>query len=94
VSGLDLERYGSDPIAFLDDLVRVNELGQSLRLLDHQREILRIAFAFDAAGKLTWDTLVYSCPKKSGKTTLNAALTLWWLYTQEPPNELFVLAND
>ncbi len=43
---------------------------------------------------MPWDTFVFSCVKKSGKTTLNAALTLWWATTQEAPNELYILAND
>jgi len=36
----------------------------------------------------TNDTIIYSCVKKSGKTTLNGALTLWWAFTQEAPNEI------
>ncbi len=88
------ERYARDPGAFCDDLIRVNERGQPFRLLDHQREILRAAFAFDEDGRLPWDTFVLSTTKKGGKTTVNAALTLWWAFTQEPPNELFILAND
>lgn len=59
-----------------------------------QEEILNLAFAFDENGRLPYDTVIYSCPKKSGKTTLNAALTLWWAITQESPNELLVVAND
>ncbi len=34
------------------------------------------------------------CVKKSGKTTLNGALTLDWGFAQEAPNEILVLAND
>jgi hypothetical protein len=63
------------PITFIDMLIKKNELGQPFRLSDHQREILRLAFAFDD-DRLPWDTIVYSCIKKSGKTTLNGALTL------------------
>lgn len=40
------------------------------------------------------ETIVQSCPKKSGKTALNAATTLWWAFTQEPPNEILIVAND
>ena len=57
-------------------LVKKNELGQPFTLMDHRREILRLAFTFDKAGHLPWDTILYSCVKKSGKTTLNGALTL------------------
>jgi hypothetical protein len=40
------------PIHFIDKLVKKNELGQSFTLIDHQREILRFAFAFDEDGRL------------------------------------------
>ena len=63
------------PITFIDKLIKNNELGQPFRLSDHQREVLRLAFAFDQDGRLPWDTILYSCIKKSGKTTLNGALT-------------------
>ena len=62
--------------------------------MDHQRKILRLAFAFDQDGRLPWDTILYSCIKKSGKATLNGALTLGWGFTQEAPNEILILAND
>ena len=82
------------PIHFIDKLVKKNELGQPFRLSDHQREVLRLAFDFDSDGRLPHDTILYSCIKKSGKTTLNSALTLAWGFTQEVPNEILVLAND
>lgn len=82
------------PITFIDRLVKKNELGQPFKLMDHQREILRLAFTFDENGRLPYDTVIYSCVKRSGKTTLNSALTLWWAFTQEAPNEILILAND
>lgn len=82
------------PVSFIDRVVKRNELGQPFRLMDHQREILNLAFPFDEDGRLPWDTIIYSCVKKSGKTTLNAALTLWWAFTQEAPNEILIIAND
>jgi phage terminase large subunit-like protein len=82
------------PVTFIDKLVKKNELGQNFKLTDDQREILRLAFAFDGNGRLPWDTIIYSCVKKSGKTTINGAVTLAWGFTQEAPNEILVLAND
>jgi hypothetical protein len=73
------------PITFIDKLVKKNELGQPFALMDHQREVLCLAFALDQDGRLPWDTIIYSCIKKSGKTTLNGALTLAWEFTQEAP---------
>jgi phage terminase large subunit-like protein len=86
--------YRRDVVAFIDDLIKVEERGKPFRLVDHQRKILRLAFAFDRDGRLPWKTIVYSCLKKSGKTTINAAVTLWWAFTQDPPNQILVLAND
>src|SRR5436309_2121423 len=82
------------PTTFIDRLIKKNELGQPFALTDEQREILRLAFAFDKDGRLPYDTIIYSTVKKSGKTTINGALTLWWACTQEAPNEILVLAND
>ena len=64
------------PITFIDKLVKKNELGQPFKLMDHQREILRLAFTFDDQGRLPWDTVIYSCVKKSGKTTLPSSDSL------------------
>jgi phage terminase large subunit-like protein len=86
--------YGRNPVAFFDAFIRRNELNQPFKLFPHQREIMRLAFAFDQEGCLPWDTIIWSCPKKSGKTTINGGLTTWWSYTQEAPNECLILAND
>ena len=87
-------RYQRDPVKFIDECITVNERGRPFRLTPVQRAVLTAAFMFDRRGQLAWSTFVYSCPKKSGKTTINAALLLWWAYTQDAPNELLVLAND
>jgi hypothetical protein len=43
---------------------------------------------------LPYDTILYSCIKKSGKTTLNGAISLGWGFTQEAPNEILIRGND
>jgi len=43
-------------IHFIDKLIKKNELGQPFSLSDHQREVLRLAFAFAQDGRLPWDT--------------------------------------
>jgi phage terminase large subunit-like protein len=82
------------PVAFIDRLVRRNELGQPFKLLPFQREIFNLGFQFDSKGRLLYDTYIYSCPKKSGKTTLNGAMGLYWGFVMEAPNEIKTLAND
>jgi len=37
---------------------------------------------------------LYSCTKKSGKTTLNGAISLGWGFTRQAPNEILIRAND
>jgi hypothetical protein len=59
------------PLTVIDRLMKKNELGQPFAIMDHQREVLRLAF--DNSGRLPWDTILYSCIKKSGKTTVNGA---------------------
>lgn len=87
-------RYARDPVRFIDECIQVNERGRPFALTATQREVLHAAFMFNRQGQLAWSTFVYSAPKKSGKTTLNACLTLWWCFTQDAPTELLVLAND
>jgi phage terminase large subunit-like protein len=94
VTGRDLARYATDSVAFTDDLIRVNELGQPFRLTDYQRELDRAAFVFNAEGRLGWDTLLDARLKKTAKTLDNARRLVWWGFTQEAPNEILILAND
>jgi hypothetical protein len=75
---VDIERYRYDVVAFLDEQVRVNELGKPFRLFDHERAILNTFFTFDPDGRLPYDTFIYSCTKKSGKTTINSSVNAWW----------------
>ncbi len=89
-----MRRYRTDIVAFIDDCILRTEEGQPFRLADHQRKILRLAFRFSPDGKLAYVTIVYSAPKKSGKTCINAIVVLWWAITQEAPNEILILAND
>jgi phage terminase large subunit-like protein len=83
-----------DPAAWIDLNVRVSELGKPFALAPYQRTVLGAMFQFDESGKLWIDEAAWSEPKKSGKTTLAAALGLWWADTQEAPNEILVVAND
>jgi phage terminase large subunit-like protein len=85
--------YQRDPSAWIDTFIQFNELRQPFRLYEHQRTILQRAFDYDNDGVLPWDTVVWSCPKKSGKTALLSILSLWWGVTS-PGDEIIVLAND
>ena len=65
-----------------------------IRLADHQKVILRHVLSINGDGRMPYDTVVYSTPKKSGKTTLGAMVAEYFALFIEPPNELFILANS
>jgi phage terminase large subunit-like protein len=63
--------------------------------LAHQRRILRHVFKRGKDGRFPYNTIIYSAPKKSGKTEIGGAATLWYaLFSGENPNELYSIAND
>jgi phage terminase large subunit-like protein len=67
--------------------------GEHIVFEDHQKRILDHCFSFDAEGKLPYSVIVYSCPKKSGKTTINAVVQAFFAYNVESPNEIITAAN-
>ena len=81
-------------LRFLETEIWETERGKPFRLFPHQRTVLELAFGLREDGTLPWDTIVYATVKKSGKTTLNAAVVTAWAYTMDAPNEIYALAND
>ena len=70
------------------------EDGKPIRFRPHQKKILGKAFKVHRDGKVPYSTVVYSCPKKSGKTTIGAVVALWFAYELEPRTEIILAAND
>lgn len=62
--------------------------GDRICLEDHQKRILDYVFAFDQGSSLPYTHIVYSAPKKSGKTTINAVVQAYFAYNVESPNEI------
>jgi len=89
----DLTPYLRDPAAFVDAFVPLNEKGRPWALTAYQRRVLALALRWDADGRLALRLLLWSEPKKSGKTFLAAVLGLWWGFTR-PRTEIIVCAND
>lgn len=82
-----------DIVRFIEDLA-IDEKGELIKLEDHQKRILRHVTEFNENGKLPYTTIVYSCPKKSGKTAIAAVFQTWWAFTVQPPDEIINAAND
>jgi phage terminase large subunit-like protein len=67
--------------------------GQPIHFEDHQRRILSHLFTKDSHGRYPYQTILWSEPKKSGKTEL-AGLVSYWLAVDEPYGEVYLLCND
>jgi phage terminase large subunit-like protein len=67
--------------------------GEPLRFEPHQKDIFEHIFKFDDAGRLPYSLIIYSCPKKSGKTTMEAAAMAWVAFNW-PNDEVLCCANS
>ena len=76
-TGADLNRWRRDACAFIEDVLHDPETGAPYRLTDAERQFVRRAFTLNADGRLRYPELVFSGPKKSGKTALAAMLTIY-----------------
>lgn len=90
-----LKRWRSHPIEFIENVLRDPETRRPFQLLPAERAFLEHAFLIDDDGRLIYREWLYSCPKKSGKTTFQAIiqLTMTLLFGGAFP-ESYVLAND
>jgi phage terminase large subunit-like protein len=67
---------------------------QPIQLASHQAEILQHVLTPGEDGRLLYDTVVYSAPKKSGKTTIGALVGEYFGLFIEPPNEIYMVSNS
>jgi hypothetical protein len=65
--------------------------GKKIKLFPHQKRILNEMFR-EEKGKLVYTTMVYSCPKKSGKTEVAAGVT--YAFARRYGGEMYSIAND
>jgi len=89
-----VERYRNDIVAFAEECYCLPSTKKPIVLEDHQKRISRHVFRRDEEGRFPYDTVIYSCPKKSGKTEIAALVGVWLALTEEPYNEVYALAND
>ncbi len=55
---------------------------------------MRSATERDSEGKFRWQTILWSAPKKSGKTRIAALVAAWLADTTGPYAEIYLAAND
>lgn len=64
-----------------------------IRLSEHQKKIINEALSKDEHGKFKYSTVIYSAPKKSGKSAIASAVTLHVAFSR-PYSFIYCLAND
>lgn len=62
-------------------------------LADHQKRIIDEALSRNEDGTFKYSTIIYSAPKKSGKSALSSAVALYMAYTY-PNSYIACVAND
>ena len=81
------------PITFIDKLVKKNERGYSFSLMDHQPEIC-LGPSFNKDRRLPWGGTRFFIPDQEERQDhADGAITVSWGFTQEPPNEILILAK-
>jgi hypothetical protein len=95
LSARSLAHWRACPIEFIETVLFDPETGRPFKLLPAERAFLTHAFKISANGKLLYNDWLYSCPKKSGKTTFEAIveLTMTLLFGGAFP-EAYILANS
>jgi phage terminase large subunit-like protein len=71
-----LAHWRRRPCEFIETVLHNPQDGAPFKLLPAEKQFLEHAFKLGANGKLLFSDWLYSCPKKSGKTTWAALLCL------------------
>jgi phage terminase large subunit-like protein len=91
----DFARWRADPAAFIVEVLRDPETGESFELTESERRFLAYAFQLDEQGRLRFPELVYAAPKKSGKSTFAAMIVLYLTVARGGRHaEAYCCAND
>jgi len=90
-----LATWKRDPIAFIREVLVDPETNRAFELYPAQERFLRKALTLKSDGRLPYPELVYSCPKKSGKTATAAMAVIYIVVVLGGPYaEGIVCAND
>lgn len=90
-----VDRWRSDPVAFITDVLRDPQTGRPFALYPAQVEFVRRAFTLRPDGSLPYPELIFSAPKKSGKTGLAAMLAIYVaIVIGGRLAEVYCLSND
>lgn len=81
-------------MGFLEEYYRIEETGQPIELAQYQRAVLRYVLQRDESGHLKFKTVIWSEPKKGGKTTISGGIIRWAAETWGRFGEIYCVGND
>jgi phage terminase large subunit-like protein len=94
-NGTAIARWKRDPIAFVKEVLINPETGQPFQLYPEQERFFREALTLTPDGRLPFAELLFSAPKKSGKTATAAMAMLYVIVCLGGPfAEAYCCAND
>ena len=82
-----------DPVGWITSRFFIPELNGPMTLADYQADALRRCLIPGPDGLLPYSTVVWSDIKKSAKSSIAAAVCLWWADTH-PWSSIRIVAND
>lgn len=83
----------SDPVAWMEQNYYIPETRAPIQFEAYQARALREALALDKNGLFKYSTIIWSEPKKSGKTSVAAAI-VDWVMSEMPYASAKIVAND
>jgi hypothetical protein len=93
--GTQAKRWRNDPIAFITEALVNPQTDQPFQLFDAELIFLRKAFTPSPSGDLPYRDILWSCIKKSGKSTFGALCLLYTvLCLGGKYAEAYVISND
>jgi hypothetical protein len=95
IDSFEIDRWRADPAAFVEQVLINPDTGKPFELLPAERLFLSHALTIGLDGRLLHPELIYSAPKKSGKTVFAALMLLTIVLLYGGRNaEGYIAAND
>ncbi len=88
------ESYRRDIVEWAEDNYYIEDTEQPIVFEPHQRAIMRYCFTRDADGRFPFRTIIYSAPKKSGKTAMAGVVVRWAGEFWQRFGEILCIGND
>lgn len=96
LAGLRQAKGDRDPVYWAQDLgnFRLEDTGEPIQFARHQAAVLRYCLRRLPNGRLPFRLIIWSEPKKSGKTTVSGAVIKWAAETWGQYGEILCVGND